>query len=104
MAIWGAVAKAGAGMLKGGAKKIAANKLLGRGKKKPQKPQATEEKGGALAIRPTTTLMPSGPTGIVPSAGGALATIGDSGGTGGGQTAEEIAVNISSKIIRVEKL
>ena len=106
MAIWGAVAKAGAGMLKGGAKKIAANKLLGRGKKKPQKPQqgAEQEKGGALAIRPTTTLMPSGPTGIVPSAGGALATIGDSGGTGGGQTAEEIAVNISSKIIRVEKL
>ncbi len=104
MAIWGAVAKAGAGMLKGGAKKIAANKLLGRGKKKPQKPQATEEKGGELAIRPTTTLMPSGPTGIVPSAGGSLATIGDSGGTGGGQTAEEIAVNISSKIIRVEKL
>ena len=38
MAIWGAVAKAGAGMLKGGAKKISANKLLGRGKKKPQKP------------------------------------------------------------------
>ncbi len=104
MAIWGAVAKAGAGMLKGGAKKIAANKLLGRGKKKPQKPQATEEKGGALAIRPTTSLVPTGPTGIVPSAGGSLATIGDSGGTGGGQTAEEIAVNISSKIIRVEKL
>ena len=104
MAIWGAVAKAGAGMLKGGAKKIAANKLLGRGKKNPQNPQATEEKGGELAIRPTTTLMPSGPTGIVPSAGGSLATIGDSGGTGGGQTAEEIAVNISSKIIRVEKL
>ena len=101
---WAALGKAAVGAVKGGAKKIAANKLLGRGKKKPQKPQATEEKGGALAIRPTTTLMPSGPTGIVPSAGGALATIGDSGGTGGGQTAEEIAVNISSKIIRVEKL
>ena len=100
------LAKAGAGMLKGKAKKIAANKLLGRGKKKPQKPQqgAEQEKGGALAIRPTTSLVPTGPTGIVPSGGGALATIGDSGGTGGGQTAEEIAVNISSKIIRVEKL
>ena len=98
------LAKGAMGAIKGGAKKIAANKLLGRGKKKPQKPQATEEKGGALAIRPTTTLMPSGPTGIVPSGGGALAPTGDSGGPGGGQTAEEIATNISSKIIRVERL
>ena len=106
MAIWGAVAKAGAGMLKGGAKKIAANKLLGRGKKKPQKPQqgAEQEKGGALAIRPTTSLVPTGPTGIVPSGGGALATTGDSGGAGGGDSAQAIAVSISSKIIRVEKL
>ena len=39
MAIWGALAKAGAGMLKGKAKKVAADKLLGRGKKKPQKPK-----------------------------------------------------------------
>ena len=107
MAIWGAVAKAGAGMLKGGAKKIAANKLLGRGKKKPQKPQqgAQQEKGGALAIRPTTTLMPTGPTGIVPSGGGALATTGDSGGAGGGDdSAQALATSISTKIIRVEKL
>ena len=106
MAIWGAVAKAGAGMLKGGAKKIAANKLLGRGKKKPQKPQqgAEQEKGGALAIRPTTSLVPTGPTGIVPSGGGALATTGDSGGAGGGDSAHAIAANISTKIIRVEKL
>ena len=106
MAIWGAVAKAGAGMLKGKAKKIAANKLLGRGKKKPQKPQqgAEQEKGGALAIRPTTSLVPTGPTGIVPSGGGALATTGDSGGAGGGDSAQAIAVSISSKIIRVEKL
>ena len=101
------LAKGAMGAIKGGAKKVAADKLLGRGKKKPQKPQkegAEQEKGGALAIRPTTALMPSGPTGIVPSAGGALATIGDSGGAGGGTSAQEIAVNISSKIIRVEKL
>ena len=105
MAIWGAVAKAGAGMLKGKAKKIAANKLLVRGKKKPQKPQqgTEQEKGGALAIRPTTSLVPTGPTGIVPSGGGALATTGDSGGSSG-QTAGEVASNISTKIIRVEKL
>ena len=37
------LAKAGAGMLKGGAKKIASKKLLGRGKKKPQKPQQGEQ-------------------------------------------------------------
>ena len=104
MAIWGALAKGAMGAAKGGAKKIAANKLLGRGKKKPQKPQAKEEKGGALAIRPTTSLVPTGPTGLVPSAGGALATTGDGGSAGGGDSAEAIAVSISSKIVRVEKL
>ena len=98
------VAKGAMGAIKGGAKKIAGDKLLGRGKKKPQKPQAAEEKGGALAVRPTTALLPSAPTGIVPNAGGALATIGDSGGAGGGTSAQEIALNISSKIIRVDKL
>ena len=98
------LAKGAMGAIKGGAKKIAGDKLLGRGKKKPQKPQAAEEKGGALAIRPTTALVPSAPTGIVPSGGGALATIGDSGGAGGGTSAQEIALNISSKIIRVDKL
>ena len=41
---WGMVAKGAMGAIKGGAKKIAGDKLLGRGKKKPQKPQA-EEKG-----------------------------------------------------------
>ena len=45
--------------------------------------------------------MPTGPTGIVPSGGGALATTGDSGGAGGGDSAHAIAVSISSKIIRV---
>ena len=94
------LAKGAMGAIKGGAKKIAANKLLGRGKKKPQKPQATEEKGGALAIRPTTSLMPTGPTGIVPSGGGALATTGDSGGAGGGDdSAQALAISISTKII-----
>ena len=101
---WGMLAKGAMGAIKGGAKKIAGDKLLGRGKKKPQKPQAAEEKGGALAVRPTTALLPSAPTGIVPNAGGALATIGDSGGAGGGTSAQEIALNISSKIIRIDKL
>ena len=55
---WGAMLGS---VVKGGAKKIAANKLLNR-KKKPQKPQAggeEQEKGGPLAIRPTTPLVAS---------------------------------------------
>ena len=86
-------------VVKGGAKKIAANKLLNR-KKKPQKTQAggeEQEKGGPLAIRPTTAL--------VASSAGALAKVKDSGGAGGeGGTPEEVVSNISSKIIRVERL
>ncbi len=101
---WAAIGKAALGAVKGGAKKIATDKLLGRGKKKkPQKPQqegAQQEKGGALAIRPTTSLMPMGPT-----VSSALATTGDSGGAaGGGDDAVAIANSISTKIIRVEKL
>ena len=99
---WAALGKAAGGMLKGGAKKIATNKFLGRGKKKPQKPQAgseEQEKGGALAIRPTTSLMPIGPTAIVPSPGGDLATTG-----GKVETPEEILLNINTKIIRVDRL
>ena len=103
---WAALGKAAVGAVKGGAKKIAADKLLNRSKKKkPQKPQqegVEQEKGGALAVRPTTSLMPTGPTGIVSSPGGALATT-DS-GAGGGETAEEIASNISSKLITVDNL
>ena len=45
--------------------------------------------------------MPTGPTGIVSSPGGDLATT-DSGGKGA--TAEEIVLNISTKIVKVEKL
>ena len=42
---WGMVAKGAMGAIKGGAKKIAGDKLLGRGKKKPKKPQSAEVKG-----------------------------------------------------------
>ena len=101
--MWGAIAKGVGKAVSGGAKKAAANKLLGRGKKKPQQPQATGDKGGELAIRPTTSLMPKGPTGIVSSPGGAL-TVTDSGGAGGGNTPKEIVLNISTKIVRVENL
>ena len=109
--------KKAVGSLKGRAKKIAKDKLLGRDKKKGrkfQRPQREgaeqqqqeqqQERGGELAVRPTTSLVPEGPAGISPGVGGALATTGDSGGAGGGNTAEEVASNISTKLVRVENL
>ena len=66
--MWAALGKS---LLKGGAKKVATDKLLNR-KKKPaaRKPTLDEliadvrgsgepSKGGALAVRPTTSLVPS---------------------------------------------
>ena len=97
---WAALGKAALGAVKGGAKKIAADRLLNRKKNVKNRREKVQEsmggggepgKGGALAIRPTTSLMPLDPTGV-------------SGGSGGGNTAEEIASSISTKIIRVEKL
>ena len=61
-------------LLKGGAKKVATNKLLNRKKKRPKKRVSGKEvsdgimnkgeerkKGGALAIRPTMGLVPVDP-------------------------------------------
>ena len=102
--MWGELAKGIGKAVAGGAKKVAADKLLNR-KKKPPQAGVEQEKGGALAIRPTTALVPKGPSGIVSSPGGALTTT-DSGGAGGGKgnTPTEIALNISTKIVRVENL
>ena len=100
---WAAIGKAVGGAVKGGAKKIATNKLLGRGKKKPQKPQAEggeQEKGGALAIRPTTSLVPAGPSAIVP-VGGDLGKAGKGGGGGG---VKETLIRVQTKIVTVESL
>ena len=60
--MWAALGKS---ILKGGAKKIATDKFMGRGKKKSQT-QGSQEKGGALVATdssaivatPTTSLMP----------------------------------------------
>ena len=93
------------GAVKGGAKKIASDKLLNRKKnvkKRRAKAQEAmgggEEKGGALAIRPTTSLVPSGPSGII-------AAPSDTGGGGGDtSTVEGTLIVIQSKIIKVENL
>ena len=80
---WGAVLKGVGKVASGGAKKIAKDKLLNRKKNvknRRAKAQAAmgggEEKGGALAIRPTTSLVPSGPSGIISAPS-------DTGGGGG---------------------
>ena len=104
--MWAALGKAATGVVKGGAKKIAKDKLLNRKKttdKRRAKAQAAmgggEEKGGALAIRPTTSLVPSGPSGIISAPS-------DTGGGGGGDTStvEGTLMVIQSKIIKVENL
>ncbi len=107
MAGWVAsLGKAAGFYAKGKAKKIATDKLLGKGKKKPQKSQQEgepeyEEKGGALAIRPTTSLVPTGPTAIVPSPGGDFVnTVAD----GSGGSVEDSVINIKTKVITIDKI
>ena len=103
MAILGALARGAMGAVKGGAKKIAADKLLNRKKKKPQKSQeegAEQEKGGALAIRPTTSLVPI-------SIGGGGSIGGDDGGgdsDGKKDTPGAIVLAVSTKVVKVDKL
>jgi len=103
MAILGALARGAMGAVQGGAKKIAANKLLNRKKKKPQKSQeegAEQEKGGALAIRPTTSLVPI-------SIGGGGSIGGDDGGgasDGKKDTPGAIVLAVSTKVVKVDKL
>jgi len=71
--VWAALGKAAMGGLKAGAKKVATNKLLNRKKKRPKKRASGKEmsgnmmnndkeeqqKGGALAVRPSMGLVPT---------------------------------------------
>ena len=105
---WGAVLKGVGKAAAGGAKKIAKDKLLNRKKNvKNRRAKAQEamgggggeqERGGPLAIRPTTSL--------VPYSAGALAKVDDGGGGDGGDgaTPKELVLSINKKIIRVERL
>ena len=102
---WGAVLKGVGKVASGGAKKIAKDKLLNRKKnvknrraKAQESMGGGEEKGGALAIRPTTSL--------VPHSAGALAKVDDGGGGDGGDgaTPKELVLSINKKFIKVERL
>ena len=71
--VWAALGKAAMGGLKAGGKKVATNKLLNRKKKRPKKRVSGKEmsgnmmnkdnveqkKGGALAVQPSTGLVPT---------------------------------------------
>ena len=102
---WGAVLK---GVAKGagrGARKIATDKLLNRKKnvknrraKAQESMGGGEEKGGQLMIRPSTSLVPSGPSGII----SAPAT--DTGGGGDTSTVEGTLMTIQTKVVKVENL
>ena len=102
---WAALGKKLAtGMVKGKAKKIATDKLLNRKKKKsvakrPTLDQLIEDvrgggaeqtKGGALAIRPTTSLVPTAPS---------VAT-----GSGGDTDIEGTLVRIKTKVISIDQV
>ena len=72
---WGAVLKGVAKGVGRGARKVATDKLLNRKKNvKNRRAKAQDamgggedqqDKGGALAIRPSTSLVPTGPTGLI---------------------------------------
>ena len=89
--------KVAAGAIKGGAKKIATNKLLNREKKVMMGTKTEEEKGGSLAIRPTTSLV-SSPTSAIEKYSGAGQ---ESGGDG---SLEGTVIRIKTTVIQVEKL
>ena len=102
---WAALGKAAMGAVKGKAKKIATDKLLNRKKNvKNRRAKAQEamgggeEQGGQLMIRPSTSLVPSGPSGIIP----APAT--DTGGGGDTSTVEGTLMAIQTKVVKVENL
>jgi len=102
---WAALGKKLAtGMVKGKAKKIATDKLLNRKKKKPVAKRPTldqliedvrgggaeQTKGGALAIRPTTSLVPTAPS---------VAT-----GGGGDTDIEGTLIRIKTKVISIDQV
>ena len=104
--MWAALGKVAAGAVKGGAKKVATDKLLNR-KKKPaaRKPTLDEliadvrgsgepAKGGALAVRPSTSLVPS-PGGDVQKFTGREGEYG---------SVEDNVIRIKSKVIAVDSI
>ena len=102
---WGAVLKGVAKGVGRGARRVATDKLLNRKKKvKNRRAKAQEamgggeEQGGALAIRPSTCMVPSGPSGII------QAPPTDTGGGGDTSTVEGTLMSIQTKVVKVENL
>ena len=103
---WGALLKGVAKGVGRGARRVATDKLLNRKKNvKNRRAKAQEamggggeEQGGQLMIRPSTSLVPSGPSGIIP----APAT--DTGGGGDTSTVEGTLMAIQTKVVKVENL
>jgi uncharacterized protein YqgC (DUF456 family) len=103
--MWAALGKAAVGAVKGGAKKIAADKLLNRKKKTDARRAAAqkmmgggEEKGGAIVVRPKAALVHS-PAGAIEKYSG-----GDQQQSGGGEDLQGLVLHIKTSVISVESL
>jgi len=101
----GAVLKGVAKGVGRGARRVATDKLLNRKKNvKNRRAKAQEamgggeEQGGALAIRPSTPMIPGGPSGII------QAPPTDTGGGGDTSTVEGTLMAIQTKVVKVENL
>jgi len=106
--MWAALGKAAVGAVKGGAKKIATDKLMNRKKKTDARRAAAqkmmggeeggEEKGGAIVVRPKAALVQS-PAGAIEKYTG-----GDQQQSGGGEDLQGLVLQIKTSVISVEKL
>ena len=106
--MWAALGKAAVGAVKGGAKKIATDKLLNRKKKTDARRAAAqkmmggeeggEEKGGAIVVRPKAALVHS-PAGAIQKYTGA-----DQQQSGGGEDLQGLVLHIKTSVISVESL
>ena len=106
--MWAALGKAAVGAVKGGAKKIATDKLMNRKKKTDARRAAAqkmmggeeggEEKGGSLVVRPKAALVQS-PAGAIEKYSG-----GDQQQSGGGEDLQGLVLQIKTSVISVESL
>ena len=106
--MWAALGKAAVGAVKGGAKKIATDKLMNRKKKTDARRAAAqkmmggeeggEEKGGAIVVKPKAALVHS-PAGAIQKYTGA-----DQQQSGGGEDLQGLVLHIKTSVISVEKL
>ena len=106
--MWAALGKVAVGAVKGGAKKIATDKLMNRKKKTDARRAAAqkmmggeeggEEKGGSLVVRPKAALVQS-PAGAIEKYSG-----GDQQQSGGGEDLQGLVLQIKTSVISVESL